>query len=78
MITRLLIITTGGTIDKVYFDDKSDYQVGEPQIKQILNAMNVGFEFEVMQSCARTACTWVMRTACSFATPSCTATYGTS
>jgi L-asparaginase len=47
MITRLLIITTGGTIDKIYFDDKSDYQVGEPQISQILHAMNVAFEFEV-------------------------------
>jgi L-asparaginase len=47
MISRLLIITTGGTIDKIYFDDKSDYQVGEPQIGQILRAMNVAFEFEV-------------------------------
>ena len=47
MIERLLIITTGGTIDKIYFDDKSDYQVGEPQISQILHAMNVGFSFEV-------------------------------
>jgi len=40
-------ITTGGTIDKIYFDDKSDYQVGEPQISQILHAMHVAFEFEV-------------------------------
>jgi len=47
MISRLLIITTGGTIDKIYFDDKSDYQVGEPQISQILNAMHVAFDFEV-------------------------------
>ncbi len=47
MIARLLIITTGGTIDKIYFDDKSDYQVGEPQISLILRSMNVGFEFEV-------------------------------
>jgi len=47
MIERLLIVTTGGTIDKIYFDDKSDYQVGEPQISQILNAMNVAFEFRV-------------------------------
>ena len=44
---KLLIVTTGGTIDKIYFDDKSDYQVGEPQISQILHAMNVAFEFEV-------------------------------
>lgn len=47
MMDRLLIITTGGTIDKIYFDDKSDYQVGEPQVRLILRAMNVGFEFEV-------------------------------
>ena len=47
MISKLLIITTGGTIDKIYFDDKSDYQIGEPQISQILTAMEVGFKFEV-------------------------------
>jgi L-asparaginase len=47
MISRLLIITTGGTIDKIYFDDMSDYQIGESQISQILLAMNVGFELEV-------------------------------
>lgn len=47
MISKLLIITTGGTIDKIYFDDKSDYQIGEPQISQILHAMHVAFEFEV-------------------------------
>ena len=47
MISKLLIITTGGTIDKIYFDDKSDYQIGEPQISQILHAMHVAFDFEV-------------------------------
>jgi L-asparaginase len=47
MISNLLIITTGGTIDKTYFDDKSDYQIGEPQISQILHAMHVAFEFEI-------------------------------
>ena len=46
-MNQLLILTTGGTIDKVYFDDKSDYQIGEPQISLILHAMNVAFEFEV-------------------------------
>lgn len=48
MISKLLIITTGGTIDKIYFDDKSDYQIGEPQISQILHLMHVAFDFEVM------------------------------
>ena len=47
MISKLLIITTGGTIDKIYFDDKSDYQIGEPQIGQILHSMHVAFDFEV-------------------------------
>ena len=44
---NLLIITTGGTIDKIYFDDMSDYQIGDPQIGQILHDMQVGFTFEV-------------------------------
>ena len=47
MLSKLFIITTGGTIDKIYFDDKSDYQIGKPQISQILRAMHVAFEFEV-------------------------------
>ncbi len=45
---RLCIITTGGTIDKIYFDDKSDFQVGDPQIGAILEAIGVGFRFEVI------------------------------
>jgi L-asparaginase len=45
--SKLLIITTGGTIDKIYFDDQSDYQIGAPQIGETLRAMNVAFEFEV-------------------------------
>ncbi|MCA1714854.1 MAG: asparaginase domain-containing protein [Gammaproteobacteria bacterium] len=44
----LLIVTTGGTIDKVYFDDKSDYQVGEPQIGRILDELGVAFGFNVI------------------------------
>lgn len=45
---KLLIVTTGGTIDKIYFDDMSDYQIGEPLIGQILDHLKVGFEFEVI------------------------------
>lgn len=45
---ELLIVTTGGTIDKVYFDDKSDYQVGEPQIGRILQELGVAFVFNVI------------------------------
>jgi L-asparaginase len=45
---QLLIVTTGGTIDKVYFDDKSDFQVGEPQIGRILQELGVAFRFDVI------------------------------
>jgi L-asparaginase len=44
---QLHIITTGGTIDKVYFDAKSDYQVGEPVIGEVLHRMGVNFPFTV-------------------------------
>ncbi|APP79624.1 asparaginase domain-containing protein [Xanthomonas hortorum pv. vitians] len=44
----LLIVTTGGTIDKIYFDDKSDYQIGDPQIGQILKELGVTFRFSVI------------------------------
>ena len=45
---ELLIVTTGGTIDKIYFDDKSDYQVGDPQIGRILEELGVAFRFRVI------------------------------
>lgn len=41
------IFTTGGTIDKVYFDAKSEFQVGEPQISDVLHEANVTFDFAV-------------------------------
>jgi len=44
----LCIVTTGGTIDKIYFDDKSDFQVGEPQIGRILEELGVAFRFNVI------------------------------
>ena len=45
---QLCIVTTGGTIDKIYFDDKSDYQIGEPQIGSILRELGVAFQFSVI------------------------------
>ena len=45
---HLAIVTTGGTIDKIYFDDKSQFQIGAPQIGEILEALGVAFTFEVV------------------------------
>jgi L-asparaginase len=44
---RLRVITAGGTIDKVYFDAASAYEVGEPQIGPLLRDSNVTFDFVV-------------------------------
>jgi L-asparaginase len=41
-------LTTGGTIDKIYFDEKSRYEVGESQVRHILAEGLVGFEYDVV------------------------------
>ena len=45
---KILIVTTGGTIDKIYFDALSDYKIGEPIIGELLLRIGVGFEFSVV------------------------------
>lgn len=47
MHERICVLTTGGTIDKIYFDALSEFQVGEPQIAIFLREANVAFGFEV-------------------------------
>ncbi len=44
---KIKFITTGGTIDKVYFDAKSEYEVGPPQVLEVLKDANVTCEYEV-------------------------------
>ena len=41
------IITTGGTIDKVYFDAKSSFEIGDPQIGEVLQDANLTVDYEV-------------------------------
>jgi L-asparaginase len=44
---QLKIFTTGGTIDKIYFDKKSRYEVGDPQAGGVLDRANVTFDYHV-------------------------------
>ena len=44
---QLKIITTGGTIDKIYFDAKSEFQIGYPQIGEVLKEANVSIGYEI-------------------------------
>lgn len=46
-MSDLQIFTTGGTIDKVYFDALSEFQVGESPLESILREANVGFSYEL-------------------------------
>ena len=43
----LHIFTTGGTIDKVYFDALSEFQVGDSPLEAILREANVGLDYEI-------------------------------
>jgi len=44
---QLEIFTTGGTIDKVYFDAKNKFEVGEPQILEVLREANLSIDYQV-------------------------------
>ena len=42
------IFTTGGTIDKIYFDAKSSFEIGEPQIDMVLKDANLTIDYRVI------------------------------
>jgi len=44
---KIRIYTVGGTIDKVYFDRKSAYEVGESKIEEILKEANATLEYDI-------------------------------
>ncbi len=44
---HIQIFSIGGTIDKVYFDKLSKYEVGFPSIKEILVTMPISFTYTV-------------------------------
>ena len=46
---EILVVTTGGTIDKVYFDQKSNYQVGQTIIGSVLSEAQVTHPYRIME-----------------------------
>jgi len=40
-------VTTGGTIDKIYFDALSQFEVGDSQVRHILTEGLVTFDYEI-------------------------------
>ena len=45
---KIQIVTTGGTIDKVYFDAASEYSIGESLIADMFDESNVTIDYEVL------------------------------
>jgi L-asparaginase len=45
----ILIVTTGGTIDKVYFDARSEFEVGDSVVGRLLEQAHVREPFEILE-----------------------------
>ena len=44
---KIKIFSVGGTIDKVYFDQLSQYQVGFPSVREILDSLPIAFDYKI-------------------------------
>ena len=44
---KISFIAVGGTIDKVYFDKLSEYQIGNARVEELLKDARVGFDYQV-------------------------------
>lgn len=44
----MLVLTTGGTIDKVYFDAASEFEVGEPTVPHIFEDVGADIDYELL------------------------------
>lgn len=45
----IILLTTGGTIDKLYFDALSEFQIGDTIIARLLELARVTYPFEVRE-----------------------------
>ncbi|MEM7357742.1 MAG: asparaginase domain-containing protein [Pseudomonadota bacterium] len=50
---KIKVFCVGGTIDKIYFDAKSKYEVGAPSVGKILREHDVNLDFEVVSLMAK-------------------------
>lgn len=44
---KIKVFTVGGTIDKVYFDALSQYEVGFPTVREILDGLPIAFDCDI-------------------------------
>jgi L-asparaginase len=50
---KIKVFTTGGSIDKTYSTQVSNFVVGAPQVDDILRDSNVTFDYEVESLCSK-------------------------
>lgn len=48
-MAEVLILTTGGTIDKLYFDALSTYQIGDSVVERLLQTARVTMPFRLVE-----------------------------
>ena len=46
----IVVLTTGGTIDKIYFDALSQYQIGESVVRRLLDIGRVSYPFTIVEA----------------------------
>lgn len=46
----ITVVTTGGTIDKLYFDSLSEYKIGESVVRKLLTIGNVRYPYEIVEA----------------------------
>ena len=44
---KIKVFSVGGTIDKIYFDELSEYQVGRPGVEEILADLPLSLQYDV-------------------------------
>ena len=49
-LSPIVVLTTGGTIDKTYFDALSKYQVGESVVQKLLEIGRVTYPFRIIDA----------------------------
>jgi len=49
-VPPIVVLTTGGTIDKTYFDALSEYQVGESVVRKLLEIARVSYPFRIVEA----------------------------
>src|SRR5262245_47373048 len=48
-MAQILVLTTGGTIDKIYFDAKSEFEVGKSMVDELLEQARVDVDVAVAE-----------------------------